>query len=729
MVRPFAFIGFTVFIVLSIIFINVKAAIFLIITAIAAFIISMCIPKSRREFVIPTVSMSVVLAVLLSLGVCGEAKRTDELFDSKTALVQARFIDNESKIQDRYYNTVETIKIGNVPYKTKIKLKSKESLHAQPYDLIECRLKLKSTAESKYYVSDNIYLSANVGKDARIKAQLKKPLHFYILNARKNIIASLENNLPQRDSSLAKALLIGDKSDLNEEVKTDFSNVGIAHMTAVSGLHLSIWCLFALQMLKKAGLRGRMPYAISAVLVIFIMGVTGFTKSVVRAGIMMLLVLIGRIIAHRADAMNSLGFAVLLMCFYNPFCVLDTGLLLSLLATLGLILGYKAFKVPYKEDLKNTSRIRAGINKLYNYLLGIIISSVFACVFTLPITVLSFKKIPLFMLSANLLLSLPAVVCMISAGLLSLACNIGFLSFTLPLLKFLTIKSADFILYTAQTFSSIKYSYIKTEDDIFFFFFYIISFILMIGCVVKYLKPKFNFKIPVAACAALIAVFCGVCFYDEMSKVTLTVCDVGNGTAVVVENRRETALIGCGGTAINGYSSIQRTIDKSGCENIRFMYLPRAKKSQSGYMKPVLYRNEVEYLLLGEDNKELKKTFPQLKYKVNANSSINLWKNISLKCYTSNNESYAILDVNSSRILINFLPSAKIDENDKDVIIFAEKLPKGATLSDAYCAIASTDYTNGIYAQRHNENAAATAGQGNIEIELYKNGKIKVERV
>ena len=729
MVRPFAVIGFTVFVALSLIFTNEKAAIILLVTAIAAFIISMCLPKLRREFVIPTVTMSIILAVLLSMSCINEPKRTEELFDSKEAYLQARITENETRNQNGYYyNTVETVKIGNTDYKTKIRLKSKESLHAEPYDFIECKLKLHSTGDS-YNISNNIYLKATAPKNVKVKAQINKPLHFYILKCKKNIISSLEYNLPISEFSLAKALLIGDKSSLSEQVRTDFANVGIAHMTAVSGLHLSVWCLFALKILKKAGLRGRIPYIISSVFVLLFMAVTGFPKSVVRAGIMMLLVLTGKIISQKSDAINSLGFAVVLMCLLNPFCVLNVGFQLSFLATLGLILGYNTFKVPYKEDYKDRSKIRTCINRFYNYLLGIVMSTAFACVFTLPVTVLNFKKIPLFMFSANLLLSFPAVVCMLSSGFLAITCNTGFLNFLLPVFKFFTSKSASFILKIARTFSDIKYSYIKTDKSIFFLFLYVISFLMIISCVVKYLKPKFNFKIPVMVCALLLVVFCAVSFYDEMSKVTLTVCDVGNGSAVVVEDKRETAIIGCGGTSFYGTSNIQKAVDDSGCKNIKFMYLPRDKKSESGFIKPVLYKNDVDYLLLGEDIKELKKGFPQLKYKVNSDSGINIWKNVSLKCYTSNNESYAILSVNGRQVLINFLPSAVLNEKNKDIIILREKIPNMADLSDAKLAIVSADYKNGIYAQNKNPNVASTCGQGNIKIEIYKDRKIKAKRV
>ena len=164
MVRPFAVIGFTVFVALSLIFTNEKAAIILLVTAIAAFIISMCLPKLRREFVIPTVTMSIILAVLLSMSCINEPKRTEELFDSKEAYVQARITENETRNQNGYYyNTVETVKIGNTDYKTKIRLKSKESLHAEPYDFIECKLKLHSTGDS-YNISNNIYLKATARK-------------------------------------------------------------------------------------------------------------------------------------------------------------------------------------------------------------------------------------------------------------------------------------------------------------------------------------------------------------------------------------------------------------------------------------------------------------------------------------------------------------------------------------------------------------------------------------
>lgn len=70
------------------------------------------------------------------------------------------------------------------------------------------------------------------------------------------------------------------------------------------------------------------------------MAVSGFTYSVMRAGFMMLVMLLGTLLSKQSDSLNSLGIALVILCFVNPYCVMSLGLRLSFLSTLGIIVGY-----------------------------------------------------------------------------------------------------------------------------------------------------------------------------------------------------------------------------------------------------------------------------------------------------------------------------------------------------------------------------------------------------
>ena len=78
-----------------------------------------------------------------------------------------------------------------------------------------------------------------------------------------------------------------------------------------------------------------MSAACSMGFVLFFMGLAGFSPSVTRAGIMMLLYLGGFLLRREPDSLNSLGLAALVILFANPFAAADLGMLLSFSATAG----------------------------------------------------------------------------------------------------------------------------------------------------------------------------------------------------------------------------------------------------------------------------------------------------------------------------------------------------------------------------------------------------------
>ena len=131
-------------------------------------------------------------------------------------------------------------------------------------------------------------------------------------------------------------MCVGERSGLSADLKQLFQQAGLSHILVVSGLHLSAigaLCYLAL----KRFLNRRAAAALSCLAVLLFMCVVGFTPSVVRAGCVMLLIYIGKLLKQPGDTLTSLGLAALLLCIQNPFAAQDIGLLLSFSATLAVL--------------------------------------------------------------------------------------------------------------------------------------------------------------------------------------------------------------------------------------------------------------------------------------------------------------------------------------------------------------------------------------------------------
>jgi competence protein ComEC len=136
---------------------------------------------------------------------------------------------------------------------------------------------------------------------------------------------------------LARALVLGDRSDLDEDVSDDFRGAGIAHILSVSGLHVTCLAL-ALDYLLRRLLSRRAVFFAMAPLLVFYAALVGFSGPIVRAVAMYLAFRFAPMTGRPGDGLTSLSASALGMLAINPLTVGDAGFILSFSAMAGLIL-------------------------------------------------------------------------------------------------------------------------------------------------------------------------------------------------------------------------------------------------------------------------------------------------------------------------------------------------------------------------------------------------------
>ena len=243
-----------------------------------------------------------------------------------------------------YIYTAKTTKIDcdGAPQNIKLRVKSTRKINADYYETVKGKLKFYSIADnapSSYgYWGEKTFLSAKGSKFTATGNKINSPWKYTLL-LREDIINTLSAQIGGDEGALSAAFLTGENSLLSDKVYTDFVFAGATHLMAVSGLHLTVITAAFAWILKRVKVNDKASALILAICALVYIGVAGFSKSVIRAGIMLLVMLGGRIIKRRADALNSLGFAVFLICL-NPFAVYDLSAMLSVLAVLSLITLY-----------------------------------------------------------------------------------------------------------------------------------------------------------------------------------------------------------------------------------------------------------------------------------------------------------------------------------------------------------------------------------------------------
>jgi competence protein ComEC len=217
-----------------------------------------------------------------------------------------------------------------------------------------------------------------------------------LFNTREYVIKTIDNYIiGQNESSLAKALLIGYRVDLDKDLVQAYSNAGVVHLIAISGLHLAlIYGLLLWITLKIPYLKNTKTVRLIAILICLWLFafLTGAPPSVMRAAVMFSFIGMGTIFSKRSSVYNSLcGSAFVLLCF-DPFVLWNVGFQLSYLAVLGIVV--------LQKPIKNWFYFK---NKILNYTWNMASVSIAAQVFTIPVCFYYFHQLPLLFLIANLM--------------------------------------------------------------------------------------------------------------------------------------------------------------------------------------------------------------------------------------------------------------------------------------------------------------------------------------
>lgn len=250
-----------------------------------------------------------------------------------------------------------------------------------------------------------------------------------IFQVRQKLLANLYHAFEQEDAAILAKMLLGDGSGLDKEIRDLYQSNGIVHILSISGLHISMIGMGIYNLLRK----GSCPLGIAAVLggifIIFYGVLTGFGVSSCRAIGMYLIRMLGEIWGKTYDMLTAMGVLAILLVWENPRLVYHSGYLLSFTSVCGVGLLAPilprlpvALQVrPYDADYRKMLKRRA--EKVWS---GFSVSLA-VTLFTLPIQLFFFYKIPVYSVWMNLLV----------IPLVSVVMVIGFVVMLLPGLGFL----------------------------------------------------------------------------------------------------------------------------------------------------------------------------------------------------------------------------------------------------------------------------------------------------
>ena len=410
--------------------------------ALAAVLILFVATKYKFEY------FSVFIAVLIfGISLFGEYQKIEKIKISDGAKVKSEFIVLEEPIKSDKFNrfTAKALKGGDLPKGSKYVLFDYDKTDVSSGDIINAVIRvtaIKSADEYRLYdYGNSVYASGSV-LSAKSTGKTNK-FYKFCANICEYVTAKSNSVFDKNTVGFLIALTIGDKSQLSDKFLNNVKTTGISHIIVVSGMHLSIILSSVFLLLDKLFYNKYVRSALSLAFVILISGVCGFTMSVTRAGVMFVIMALAPLFSRENDSLSSLCTAVVGVLISAPFAVVNVSFLLSVMSTLAIVWAVPFYTAFVKQKFKISS-------KAIEILLNIVFCSVFAMIFTLPITVKTFGFISVVAPLTNLLVTYPvmlALICNVAAMLLSVIPVLNILSYPLFLVA---NYSARFIIFVVN---------------------------------------------------------------------------------------------------------------------------------------------------------------------------------------------------------------------------------------------------------------------------------------
>lgn len=729
--RPLAVTGFTVFLVLFLsVYVSGNISLASICAGALLFIITVIFKKLRIKIYPFFIAASLIFGgMLFTVNNDYDVKNIQSYIYGETSHISGYLTNYPERSDSRYYYYIRLNSINGNAVDTDLRLSLPKSVEAEPFDKIEADVTLYAIGKSagidieRYFRSKGILLGGYADSydenSITIQKNEDKPFIHVFTDLRHSIEQRILEKLPNEYGGTVIALLLGDKSCISEELNDKIRLAGIASVFAVSGLHLSIWVMGLYSILEELSVKHRLKVLLCLAFTLFFMALTGFSPSVCRSGFMMLLLLTGQFFFLRSDSLNSLGFAVLVLCCINPFVVSDIGFLLSFAATFGIIVIYP---VIYNRFVK---RIAAAPLRAIASALCV---SLTAVVGALPVTVFCIGYLCTYTLITNILVTYPAAVCMVSGGMTAIFSGVGFISDISATVAGLVAK---YIISVVEIVNNLPAKAVSASD-IFWQCGVIIGTAVFVFAFLFFKgKTAVRFVSSVLAAVILFMSAASYIHYDGLTRIA--VLDAGDGIAVTAANGKRKILL-CGGTGgYNTYYAVEDELNTLSRRDPDLILLSDDTAAESAVFLNILNKFKFNNVIIPYKSQTVRTLADESTIKVGNETSVELWDGAELEYYAGEDSSYCYCDFNGITFFIIFSSdkNSGFDESflNADFLVCHGYIPNRIDVSKFGRVIVSTDFDSGKsvydYVERSGGRPASTYNSGNIYIDV-KNSKYKI---
>lgn len=524
--------------------------------------------------------------------------------DKKSTIIctvlDKEYYPNQDKISFRV--KVSQIERGDFSIRTQGLILVNTYLDDCPYeygDVLKIKGKLEKPLGQKnfgefdyelYLAREKVFTYLNIWQEKDIQKIGEDDSNFLVsfsLSARDKIKEITKQTLPPPYNYLLVGMLLGEKSFIPSHLKEIFAEAGIMHILAVSGLHVGIIAMALLALLSMLKLPKKFKLFTLILILITYASITGFRPSVLRATIMFILLIGGKLINRSRNLNISLFFAAFLILLLNPLILYDAGFLLSFIVTFFII---------------NLSPILQRLfSKIVVWIKNPLAVSTAAWVGIFPLSAYFFSKVSIISIISNIFI----------IPLTGIAVILGFITFFIGLVSIslaglfanLNYLVLNLITLIAKSFSSLPFAfiYVAQPSVMLIILYYLTVFFIIEIFYKKTLSPKIKKKAILIVLSVTLLIIVVQVFYPA-DNLKVNFINVGEGDCILIEAPNKiNILIDGGGTPQSDFDVGNKIVipylRRKGINEIDLLILTHPHLDHLEGLLPILKEFKVDMVL------------------------------------------------------------------------------------------------------------------------------------
>jgi len=545
--------------------------------------------------------------------------------DKKSTIIctvlDKEYFPNQEKISFKV--KVSQIERGDYSIRTQGLILVNTYLGDCPYeygDVLKIKGKLEKPIRQKnfgefnyelYLAREKIFTYLNIWQEKDIQKIGEDDSNFLVsfsLSARDKIKEITKQTLPTPYNYLLIGMLLGEKGFIPPHLKEVFTEAGIMHILAVSGLHVGIIAMALLALLSMLKLPKKLKLFTLVLILIMYASITGFRPSVLRATIMFILLIGGKLINRSRNLNISLFFAALLILLSNPLILYDAGFLLSFIVTFSII---------------NLSPILQGLfSKIVVWIKSPLAVSTAAWIGIFPLSAYFFSKVSIISIVSNIFI-IPLTGIAVILGFITFFIGLASISFA-GIIANINYLVLNLITLIAKSFSLIPFAFVYVAQPLIMviILYYLSVFFMVEIFYKKTLSQKIKKKASLILLSVTLLIIIVQVFYPA-DKLKVNFINVGEGDCILIEAPNKiNILIDGGGTPQSDFDVGSKIVipylRRKGINEIDLLILTHPHLDHLEGLLPVLKEFKVDMVLdsgLPCDSSEYKEFISLIKKK------------------------------------------------------------------------------------------------------------------